>query len=129
VALWLQNANDFLPIAQYIDEFSISCSLDMLNSILTKKLNKTISHDKVYEQLNAQVFPNPAIDQVITVALNNQKFFDGKIDILSMSGKKIMSKPIYSGTTTFNSTKLRKGLYLIKGTSGNQEVQHKIVIQ
>ena len=124
-----QNSDDFLPIAQYLDEIRISCSLDKItayNSVV--KEHKVASLAKM-NNLDVQVFPNPVIDQNLKVKIQNQIYFNGQLELLSMDGRKVLSQPIISGFDTLNVYGLPKGVYLLIIRSSRQQVQRTVVVQ
>ena len=124
-----QNSDNFLPIAQYLDELRISCSEDRL-----AELNSTLKKEKASSlakknELNVQVFPNPVINQDINVKIDNQVFFNGHLELINMDGRKVFSKPIISGFDALNTDGLQKGVYLLVIRSSRQVAQKTVVVQ
>ncbi|OFX56584.1 MAG: hypothetical protein A2046_13445, partial [Bacteroidetes bacterium GWA2_30_7] len=83
----------------------------------------------VKEQLNISMYPNPTKGMLnITIeGLNN----DATLSIIALSGKVILNETLSSETTKkqVDFSKLPKGIYAVKLTSGNVVKVSRIVVQ
>ncbi len=82
-----------------------------------------------FENLNINVFPNPASD-LIAVQINNVVDENMQVELLDISGKLIRSASINQGSTIayFDTQTLYNGTYLIKISSKSHSTMKKIVI-
>nr|WP_294938289.1 PKD domain-containing protein [uncultured Flavobacterium sp.] len=70
------------------------------------------------------VFPNPS-----TGIFNIQMTVDAKAEIFDITGKQILSKTIFAGTSTLDLSAYRSGMYLIRITDENNNSQTVKVIK
>ena len=85
---------------------------------------------EAFEQLNINVFPNPASD-LIAVQINGLLKDDLSVRLFDMTGRKIESKIISKGQTIafFDAETLYDGTYLIVIENGNNRITKKVVVQ
>jgi len=124
-----QNSDNFLPIAQYLDEIRISCSEDKISNLKAKVKSKKRDVPSKSLDLDVQVFPNPVMDQNLTVQIDNQMFFNGELQLIGMDGSKVLNRPIFSGYDTIKTDHLHKGVYLLIIRSSSQLIQKTVVVQ
>ena len=82
-----------------------------------------------FDNLNINVFPNPASD-LIAVQINNVVDEDMQVELLDISGKLIKYASINQGSTIayFDTQTLYNGTYLVKISSASHSTMKKIVI-
>jgi hypothetical protein len=84
---------------------------------------------EAFDQLNINIFPNPASD-LIAVQINGLLKDDLSVRLFDMTGRKIESKIISKGQTIafFETESLYDGTYLIVIENGNNRMTKKVVV-
>ena len=85
---------------------------------------------EAFDQLNINIFPNPASD-LIAVQINGLLKDDLSVRLFDMTGRKIESKIISKGQTIafFETESLYDGTYLIVIENGNNRMTKKVVVK
>ena len=86
-----------------------------INDILTPNANITL-----------KIYPTPAFDQLtieVTPKINN-----GKIFIYDMKGTKLLEQSLNGNNATINTSKLMKGIYILKLSNNNVLVENKKIV-
>ena len=79
-----------------------------------------------YAIISLKIYPTPAFDQLtieVTPKINN-----GKIFIYDMKGIKLLEQPLNGNTATINTSKLLKGIYILKLSNNNVLVENKKIV-
>lgn len=85
--------------------------------------------EEYFANINLTVFPNPSSD-LLAVQINELVGNKLTIDLLDVSGKLLMSKVIYSGSTIsyFDTQTLYAGVYLVKLSTDKYSTVRKVVL-
>ncbi|MBV5314366.1 MAG: T9SS type A sorting domain-containing protein, partial [Prolixibacteraceae bacterium] len=80
------------------------------------------------DAVKIDVFPNPSVGKV-TVRYSQVPVSGSRIDILDLSGRKIVSRLISGISEEFNLDNQPAGLYLVKSILGSEEIIQKLIIK
>lgn len=97
-------------------------------SVLVNVQSLVTEIPEINELVTVDVFPNPSQGK-FTVRFSELPDTGSKIDVLDLSGRKIVSRLIGETTEEFNLNHLAPGLYLVKSTLGTKETIHKLIIK
>lgn len=81
-------------------------------------LNKTIT-----------VFPNPVVDNNIRYNLSTNDFIDGKVQLIDIMGRTVISKTINGNLGELNVTGKPSGLYIMRFTNDDKIAFRKVIIK
>lgn len=91
------------------------------------KSASTIAKSNLTDLVKIEVYPNPSMGKV-TVRFSEMPDTNSRVDILDMSGRKVVSRPITNISEVFELNNQPAGLYLVKSILGTNEVIQKLVI-
>ena len=105
--------------------------IDSLQTLFDQVTSCGISGiENVKNNMQIQVFPNPAKDE-ITLKMNDELICKNSwIDIFSLSGNKVLTEPILNSIQKVSVSKLQKGIYFYQVKFDNKALKKgKIVIE
>lgn len=126
VFLWKQNQN----AESKVELSSVSGGLTYVKnaSIMVKMKSIATSVAPVTDELSISVYPNPSKGR-FTVQFSSMPENGGRIEVLDLSGRKLVSQQVGGIAEEINLTGQASGLYLVKSLIGSVEKIHKLVIQ
>lgn len=126
VFLWKQNQN----VESKVELSSVSGGLTYVKnaSIMVKMKSIATSVAPVTDELSISVYPNPSKGR-FTVLFSSMPENGGRIEVLDLSGRKLVSQQVGGIAEEINLTGQASGLYLVKSFIGSVEKIHKLVIQ
>jgi hypothetical protein len=96
--------------------------IDGISAVQSLKTVAAGMGDKSKSLVN--IYPNPASDYVY-VDLS----ISGKLELLDMHGRLILSTEVLRGTKQLNVSNLEPGIYFIRISSGNTIITERLIIQ
>ena len=75
------------------------------------------------------VFPNPIVDNKVRFNLSTNDFIGGKVQLMDMTGRTIVSKAINGNSEELNVKGNSSGLYFMRFTKNNKIATHKVIIK
>ncbi len=96
---------------------------------ITTIYNTTSTVNINLENLDINVFPNPATD-LIAVQIGNLVADDYQVDLIDMNGRLLQTDNIYKGSTiaSFDVKTLYSGMYLVRISNGENSTTRKVMI-
>ncbi|MBS3915630.1 MAG: T9SS type A sorting domain-containing protein [Bacteroidetes bacterium] len=84
---------------------------------------------KVIDEVDIQIYPNPAESLIHVELADNIVFETGEIQIQTMLGKTLLSSPVRSVNAVLDISGLQNGIYLIQVRIGTKVLTQKIIKQ
>jgi hypothetical protein len=96
-------------------------------SVLITMKSVSTGFNSLSDDFKIDVFPNPSQGH-FTVRYSELPEAGSKVDVLDISGRKIVSRLITGTNEEFDLYQLTPGLYLVKSAIGPNEITHKLII-
>ncbi len=107
----------------YLDEIRMACTPDRV-------LADVGGDNPPIEDLAIEIAPNPAPQgRNIGITLSNATFFQGKLNLYSMSGTLILTQPAVAGQNVISTTNIQAGIYVLEIVTDTGTVTSQLVIQ
>lgn len=112
-----------------LGSISITASVGASSLFISRYNGLTTGIGEAINNLDAEVFPNPATDFINVKAAENQMI--DRIEIYSTNGQQVFSSafPDMSREVSLNVSELQSGVYLVHVFSGNRKAIRKITIR
>jgi len=98
-----------------------------LDNFTTGKYDETALSDFQMERLNFDVYPNPA-QNTITLDLSMNKEQLGSASFIDLEGRLVYSVGISSQSCNINLNDLKRGVYVLEVTCGDQRAYKKVIL-
>ena len=106
----------------------MSCDFQNINQNVSSNKNPSKTLPKQIP-LSVLTYPNPVSNQPLQIEIQNQSFFGGRLQLLDMNGKTVVTQSISGSTTSIDTNMLSKGIYLLTLKSNRNIIQKKIIVQ
>ena len=109
------------------DEIDLLIQSDVLDGCFVAETGISCPINILGEELEmVSIYPNPANDQVI---ISTPVGAMVQIDMLDLSGKRVMTQQLNGGLNRLGVQHLAEGMYFINVITGDQLITHKLIIQ
>ena len=127
-----ENWNSAYPYVVGPTFYGVSANrkVNAISEVTTVYEGTTGISEEALHQLNISVFPNPASD-LLAVQINDLVNEDFQVELLDISGKKVMATQIPKGSTIayFDTQTIYAGTYVVKISTAQSSLSRKVIIR